>query len=75
MLSSSALFSKLWIEFSGTSPRDVSKQLREQNMIMRGHREGSTYKELKRIIPAAAALGGLTIGALCVASDILGISF
>lgn len=73
MLSSSALFSKIWIDFSGTSPRDVAKQLRDQNMIMRGHREGSMYKELKRVIPAAAALGGLTIGALCVTSDLLGI--
>jgi protein transport protein SEC61 subunit alpha len=30
------------------------------------------YKELKRIIPTAAAFGGACIGALSVASDLLG---
>ena len=72
VLTASALFSKAWIEISGSSPRDVAKQLRDQQMIMRGHREGSMYKELKRIIPVAASLGGLCIGALSVASDLMG---
>jgi hypothetical protein len=30
------------------------------------------YKELKRVIPTAAAFGGATIGALSVAADLLG---
>lgn len=75
ILSSSAFLSKAWIEFSGTSPKDVAKQMRDQNMIMRGHREGSMYKELKRIIPTAAALGGLTIGAISISADLLGKNF
>lgn len=72
MLSACAMFSKTWIEVSGSSPRDVAKQLKDQQMVMRGHREGSMYKELKRIIPTAAAFGGLCIGALSVAADLLG---
>ena len=39
---------------------------------MRGHRDASLYKELKRIIPMAAILGGLLIGALSVSADLLG---
>ncbi|KAI9003079.1 SecY subunit domain-containing protein [Gaertneriomyces semiglobifer] len=72
MLTACALFSKTWIEVSGSSPRDVARQLKEQGLVMRGHRDASMYKELKRIIPTAAAFGGLCIGALSVGADLLG---
>ncbi len=72
MLSACAFLSKTWIEVSGSSPRDVARQLKEQQMVMRGHREQSMYKELKRIIPTAAAFGGLCIGALSIAADMMG---
>jgi SecY len=39
---------------------------------MAGHREGSMYKELKRVIPTAAAFGGAILGLLSVAADLLG---
>ncbi len=39
---------------------------------MAGHRDQSMYRELKRIIPTAAAFGGACIGALSVASDLMG---
>merc|ERR1719359_176336 len=67
-----AVFSKTWIEVSGSAPRDVAKTLKEQGLVMAGHREQSMYKELKRVIPTAAAFGGACIGALSVASDMLG---
>lgn len=41
-------------------------------MVMAGHREASMYKELKRVIPTAAAFGGATIGALSVAAELMG---
>ena len=72
MLVACAVFSKTWIEVSGSSPRDVAKQLKEQGLVMAGHREQSMYKELKRVIPTAAAFGGACIGALSVFSDLLG---
>jgi len=72
MLIACAVFSKTWIEVSGSSPRDVAKQLKDQGLVMAGHREQSMYKELKRIIPTAAAFGGACIGALSVASDLMG---
>lgn len=50
----------------------VAKQLKEQQMVMRGHREKSMIHELNRYIPTAAAFGGLCIGALSVLADFLG---
>jgi protein transport protein SEC61 subunit alpha len=41
-------------------------------MTITGHRDTSTYKELKRVIPTAAAFGGACIGALSVLADLLG---
>ena len=72
MLVACAAFSKTWIEVSGSSPRDVAKQLKEQGLVMAGHRDESMYRELKRVIPTAAAFGGACIGALSITSDLLG---
>ena len=67
-----ALFSKTWIEVSGSSAKDVAKQLRDQQMVMKGHRDSSLAKELNRYIPTAAAFGGMCIGALTVIADFMG---
>merc|ERR1712050_124331 len=67
-----ALFSKTWIEVSGSSAKDVAKQLRDQQMVMKGHRDSSLAKELNRYIPTAAAFGGMCIGLLTVFADFLG---
>lgn len=72
VLGSCAVFSTTWIEISGTSPRDVAKQFKEQGLVIAGHRDTSAYKELKKIIPTAAAFGGAAIGALSVFSDLIG---
>ncbi|KAM6383591.1 protein transport protein Sec61 subunit alpha isoform 4-T6 [Alca torda] len=48
MLGSCAFFSKTWIEVSGSSAKDVAKQLKEQQMVMRGHRDTSMVHELNR---------------------------
>jgi len=67
-----AIFSKTWIEVSGSGPRDVAKQLKDQGMTLAGHRDASIYKELKRVIPTAAAFGGATLGLLSVVADMMG---
>ena len=72
MLSACAFLSKTWIDVSGSSPKDVARQFKEQQLVLRGHRETSTYKELKRIIPTAATFGGLCIGVLSITADLLG---
>eukprot|EP01024_Parvocaulis_polyphysoides_P039318 TRINITY_DN3551_c0_g1_i2.p1 TRINITY_DN3551_c0_g1~~TRINITY_DN3551_c0_g1_i2.p1 ORF type:complete len:474 (+),score=70.52 TRINITY_DN3551_c0_g1_i2:84-1505(+) len=74
MLSACALFSKTWIEVSGSSANDVAKQLKDQQMFIQGHRDNlqSLKKELNRYIPTAAAFGGMCIGALTIVADFLG---
>ena len=46
------------MQVSGSSPKDVAKQLRDQQLILKGHRNNSIVHELNRYIPAAAAFGG-----------------
>ena len=41
-------------------------------MTLAGHRDASIYKELKRVIPTAAAFGGATLGLLSVVADMMG---
>jgi len=72
ILGACALFSKTWIEVSGSSARDVAKQLRDQQMVLKGHRETSMVSELNRYIPTAAAFGGMCIGLLTILADFLG---
>lgn len=72
ILTTCALFSKTWIEVSGSSSRDVAKQLQSQQMTIPGHRPQDIKKTLDRYIPTAAAFGGLCIGALSVFADFLG---
>jgi len=72
VLVSCALFSKTWIEVSGSSARDVAKQLRDQQMVMKGYRDSSLVTVLNRYIPTAAAFGGMCIGALTIIADFLG---
>ena len=72
VLGSCALFSKIWIDVSGSSARDVAKQLMEQDMMIEGLREESMVRYLNRYIPTAAAFGGMCIGALSIFADFLG---
>jgi len=71
VLSSCALFSKFWVELSGSSVRDVQKQFGDQDLLIQNH-ERDTSKVLGRYIPIAATFGGLCIGALSVFADLLG---
>jgi len=72
MITSCALFSATWVEVSGTSAKDVAKQLKEQQMIMPGFRDSDLPRQLNRYIPTAAAFGGACIGALTILADFLG---
>ena len=81
---------KTWIKVTGSGPRDVTKQLKGEQLVSRAylyflshilttydkamasHREASMYKELKRVIPTAAAFGGAILGLLSVKVDVMG---
>jgi len=67
-----AAFSLSWINVSGTSSKDVAKQLRDQGLVIRGYREQATNEVLQRYIPTAALLGGAVVAALTVVADLIG---
>jgi protein transport protein SEC61 subunit alpha len=71
-LTACAVFGRTWTEVSGTSVRDVARQMRDNQVVMKGHRDTATAKILSRYIPIAAALGGICIGLLTVVADYMG---
>jgi protein transport protein SEC61 subunit alpha len=72
ILASCALFSRTWIEISGSAPRDVARQLKDQELVLKGNRKSSLVQELNRYIPTAAAFGGMCIGLLSIIADFTG---
>jgi protein transport protein SEC61 subunit alpha len=72
VLTACGLFSKTWIEISGSSARDVAKNLRDQQILIKGHRDTSIVRILNRYIPTAAVFGGMCIGALTIVADFMG---
>ncbi|KAI7865573.1 SecY subunit domain-containing protein [Spinellus fusiger] len=72
VLTACALLSKTWMEVSGSAPRDVARQLKDQQLVISGYRDASMYKELKRVIPVAASFGGACLGAVFVLADMVG---
>lgn len=48
ILTSCALFSKTWIEVSGSSAKDVAKQLRDSQMVMKGFRDHAIVDVLNK---------------------------
>jgi protein transport protein SEC61 subunit alpha len=72
VLSSCAFFSRIWIDVSGSSSKDVARQLMDQDLIIEGQRDESMVRTLNRYIPTAAAFGGVCIGALSIFADFMG---
>ena len=66
------MFSKTWIEVSGSGVSDVAKNLTDQGYSIRGFRDSSIKDLLKRYIPVAATFGGMCIGALTIFADFVG---
>merc|ERR1711998_386357 len=72
VLATTAMFSRMWIEVSGASPKDVAKDMRDNGTFMPGHRESSMITVLNRYIPIAASAGGVCIGLLTIFADLVG---
>mmetsp|Transcript_13835 Transcript_13835/g.30121 ORF Transcript_13835/g.30121 Transcript_13835/m.30121 type:complete len:474 (-) Transcript_13835:180-1601(-) len=71
-LTACAIFGRTWTEVSGTSVKHIARQMRENQVVMKGHRDTATARVLGRYIPIAAALGGICIGLLTVVADYMG---
>lgn len=74
VLTSCAMFSRMWVTISKTAPRDVAKQLIAQGrwLVQARESEEDMTKLLDKYIPVAASFGGLCVGALTIFADFLG---
>ena len=72
VMGSCAFFSRIWIDVSGSSSKDVARQFIDQELMIEGMREESMVKYLNKYIPTAAAFGGVCIGALSIFADFMG---
>jgi len=74
-----AIFSKTWVEISGTSARDIAQRYTENKWLVASRSHGSAnnpkqamQNALNEYIPTAAAFGGICLGVLCILADVLG---
>ena len=74
VLTTCALFSKVWISISHSTSRDVAKKLKQEGRWLARARqtEEDMANVLEKYIPVAASFGGLCIGALTILADFLG---
>lgn len=68
----STWFAYRWSRISGSSPKDISKQFKEQGISISGKRDISITKELSRVIPVASVSGAFVLAALAIAGELLG---
>lgn len=67
-----AWFAHKWTAVSGSAPKDLAKQFKEQGISIAGKRDVSIAKELSRVIPVASVSGAVTLAAVAIASELLG---
>jgi len=67
-------FGRIWVEVSGLSPRDISRQIIDSGMEIPGFRRSEKIIEriLARYIPTLTILCGIIVGLLSFTSDALG---
>lgn len=68
----SAWFANLWSSISGSSPKDISKQFKEQGISIAGKRDISVTKELSRVISVASVSGATILALIAVVGEVLG---
>lgn len=67
-----AWFSNKWSRISGSSPKDISKQFKDQGISISGKRDISITKELSRVIPVASVSGASILAVIAIGGELLG---
>jgi preprotein translocase SecY subunit len=69
------VFSRLWVELGGLSPKTAARNLLDADVQVPGFRrsEGSVEALLNKYIPSLTLLSGMIIGLLAGISDVLGV--
>lgn len=68
----STWFANLWANASGSSPKDLSKQFKDQGISIGGKRDVSITRELSRIIPVASVSGAFILAIVSILSEAFG---
>jgi protein transport protein SEC61 subunit alpha len=72
ILVSSIWFANKWANISGSSPKDISVQFKEQGISISGRRDISVAKELSRVIPVAAVSGAAILAVSAIVGEYFG---
>jgi protein transport protein SEC61 subunit alpha len=72
ILTTSAYFSNAWSLISGSAPKDIANQFKEQGISLSGRRDISISKELQRVIPVAAVSGAAVLATVAQVGEIFG---
>lgn len=65
-------FAHFWSNISGSAPKDIAKQFKDQSIIIAGKRDVSITKELAKLIPVAAVSGAFSLAVVTLAGELLG---
>ncbi|MCS7367969.1 MAG: preprotein translocase subunit SecY [archaeon YNP-WB-062] len=74
LIISSVIFSIIWVQASGLSPRDQAQQLVESGLQIPGFRSSPKVIEgiLNRYIPPLTILSGIIVALIAIVADLLG---
>jgi preprotein translocase subunit SecY len=74
LIISSVIFSIIWVQASGLSPRDQAEQLVESGLQIPGFRSSPKVIEgiLNRYIPPLTILSGIIVALIAIVADLLG---
>lgn len=67
-------FAHFWANISGSAPKDIARQFKDQSIIIAGKRDVSITKELSKIVPVAAVTGAFSLAVVALAGELLGSS-
>lgn len=70
----SIAFARSWAFTSGSAPKDIAKQFKEQSIVIAGKRDASVAKELTKTVTNAAGTGAAILSVISLAGELLGSS-
>lgn len=70
----SITFARTWAFTSGSAPKDIAKQFKDQSIVIAGKRDASVAKELNKVVTSAATTGAALLSALALSGELLGSS-
>ena len=70
----SVWFASLWCEVSGSAPKDIAKQFKDQEIIISGKRDTSASRDLAKVIPRSSVTGAALLTAVALVGEFVGAS-